>query len=105
VDAQVDSLAPGMNTLVGLPDDKRSSFRRGPLHLPLDMDLLDPALALGASHHEPGWFFTPDVIGLIQNLRAPTDGIDIVECAPKHDVQEDTATTVNPGTRSRSDQE
>jgi arginase family enzyme len=88
-----------------LPNEEHSPFVRGPLHLPPDLDLLDPALAPGALLHEPGCLFMPDVIGLIQNLRAPTGGIDIVECAPKQDVQEITATTVNPSTRSRSDPE
>ena len=48
IEAQVDSLALGINAVVGLPDDWYSSFLLGPVHLSLDLDLLDPALAFHA---------------------------------------------------------
>jgi arginase family enzyme len=86
VDAHVDSLASGMNTVVGLPYDNLLSLPRRPVYRPRDLDLLDPTLAPGASPHEAGWLFAPDVIWLIRNLRAPTGGIDIVECDPRQDL-------------------
>ncbi len=105
VDAQVDSLARGMNAVVGLPSDEHSSFLRGPIHLLLNLDLLDLALARGALHHEPGGFFAPTVIRLIQNLCAPTGGTDIVECHPNQDVQAISAKAARLALRNWSDQE
>lgn len=57
----------------------------GPLYLSLDMDVLDPAFAPGVSHHEPGGLSTRDVLGIIQNLKAPLVGADIVEYNPERD--------------------
>lgn len=57
----------------------------GPLYLSLDMDVLDPAFAPGVSHHEPGGLSTRDVLRLIQNLRVPIVGADIVEFNPRRD--------------------
>jgi arginase len=57
----------------------------GPLFLSVDMDVLDPAFAPGVSHHEPGGFSTRDVLKLIQGLRGPIVGADIVEFNPKRD--------------------
>jgi arginase len=56
-----------------------------PVYLSLDMDVLDPAFAPGVSHHEPGGPSTRDVIGLIQGLRVPILGADIVEFNPRCD--------------------
>jgi arginase len=58
---------------------------RGPVYLTLDMDVLDPAFAPGVSHHEPGGLSTRDVLRLVQGLRAPIVGADIVELNPKRD--------------------
>jgi len=57
----------------------------GPLYLSLDLDVLDPAFAPGVSHHEPGGLSTRDVLQLIQGLRAPIVGADIVEFNPRRD--------------------
>jgi len=57
----------------------------GPLYLSLDIDVLDPAFAPGVSHHEPGGLSTRDVLQLIQNLRVPIVGADIVEFNPRRD--------------------
>jgi agmatinase len=57
----------------------------GPLYLSLDMDVLDPAFAPGVSHHEPGGLSTRDVLQLIQSLRVPIVGADIVEFNPRRD--------------------
>lgn len=58
----------------------------GPLYLSLDMDVLDPAFAPGVSHHEPGGLSTRDVLQLIQSLRVPIVGADIVEFNPGRDL-------------------
>lgn len=63
----------------------------GPLYISLDMDVLDPAYAPGVSHHEPGGMATRDVLKLIQSIRCPIVGADIVEYNPDRDVNEMTA--------------
>jgi agmatinase len=63
----------------------------GPLYLSIDLDVLDPAFAPGVSHHEPGGMSTRQVITLIQQLRVPIVGADIVEFNPKRDSSDITA--------------
>jgi arginase len=63
----------------------------GPIYLSLDMDVLDPAFAPGVAHHEPGGLSTREVLGLIQSLRAPLVGADIVELNPQRDSEGITA--------------
>ncbi len=57
----------------------------GPLYLSLDLDVLDPAFAPGVSHHEPGGLSVREVISLIQGLRVPVVGADVVEYNPTRD--------------------
>ncbi len=57
----------------------------GPLYVSLDMDVLDPAFAPGTSHQEPGGLSTRELLGLIQGLRAPVVGADVVELNPRRD--------------------
>ena len=64
----------------------------GPLYLSVDLDVLDPAFAPGVSHHEPGGLSVREVIRLIQSLRAPLAGADVVELNPVRDLQAVTAT-------------
>lgn len=63
----------------------------GPVYISLDLDALDPAFAPGVSHHEPGGFSTRDIIGIIQELKVPVVGADIVELNPQRDVMDTTA--------------
>lgn len=62
-----------------------------PLYVSLDIDALDPAFAPGVSHHEPGGFTTRQVLQLIQNIKAPLIGADIVEYNPTKDINDMTA--------------
>ena len=71
--------------------DKLPQFR-GPLYLSLDIDALDPAFAPGISHHEPGGFNSRQVIEIIQQIKAPMVGADIVEYNPLRDINGVTAT-------------
>jgi arginase len=57
----------------------------GPLYLSLDMDVFDPAFAPGVAHREAGGLMPRDVIALIQDLRVPILGADIVEMNPMFD--------------------
>ena len=64
---------------------------KGPLYLSIDLDVLDPAFAPGVSHHEPGGMSTRQLIELIQGLKVPLAGADIVEFNPRRDPSEITA--------------
>lgn len=62
-----------------------------PLYISLDMDGLDPAFATGVSHHEPGGLSTRQVLSIIQNIKGPIIGADIVEFNPTRDINAMTA--------------
>ena len=62
-----------------------------PLYISLDIDVLDPAYAPGVSHHEPGGMTTRQLIDIIQQIKAPIVGADIVELNPKRDINNATA--------------
>lgn len=63
----------------------------GPLYLTLDLDVLDPAFAPGISHYEPGGASVRQVVSLIQDLRFPIIGADIVELNPSRDLHDQSA--------------
>ena len=71
-------------------DELRLEFD-SPVYISLDLDALDPAFAPGVSHHEPGGLSTRQVLKVLQALRAPVIGADIVEYNPQKDVQQMTA--------------
>ena len=56
-----------------------------PLYLSLDLDALDPAFAPGVSHQEPGGFSSRSLLQIIQNIKVPIIGADIVEYNPLRD--------------------
>ena len=58
----------------------------GPLYVSIDLDVLDPAFAPGVSHHEPGGLSVRQVLQLLQELRGPVVGADIVELNPHRDL-------------------
>jgi arginase len=62
-----------------------------PVYLSIDLDGIDPAFAPGVSHHEPGGFTSRDVISIIQSIKGPIIGADIVELNPIRDSQGITA--------------
>lgn len=62
-----------------------------PIYISLDIDALDPAYAPGVSHHEPGGLSTRQVIDIIQKIKAPIIGADIVEYNPTRDINDMTA--------------
>jgi arginase family enzyme len=63
----------------------------GPLYISLDMDGFDPAFAPGVSHHEPGGLSVRDVLAVLDRVRAPVVGADIVEYNPSRDLNGVTA--------------
>ncbi|HEV2662208.1 MAG TPA: agmatinase [Ktedonobacteraceae bacterium] len=63
----------------------------GPLYISFDLDVLDPAFAPGVSHYEAGGMSVREVLTIIQELRVPIVGADIVEYNPIRDHQTQTA--------------
>jgi arginase len=57
----------------------------GPLYVSIDLDAFDPAFAPGVSHYEPGGLSVRDVLAVLERIRAPVVGADIVEYNPKRD--------------------
>jgi agmatinase len=63
----------------------------GPLHITIDLDAFDPAFAPGVSHHEPGGLSVRNVLAVLDRVRAPVVGADIVEYNPARDLNGVTA--------------
>jgi len=61
------------------------------VYLSIDLDGIDPAYAPGVSHHEPGGLSSRDVINIINMIKGPIIGADIVELNPVRDSQGITA--------------
>ncbi len=62
-----------------------------PVYISLDMDAFDPAFAPGVSHQESGGLSPRQVLHLIQSLKVPVIGADIVEYNPDNDINGITA--------------
>jgi arginase len=65
-------------------DDLRIEFAT-PVYISFDIDGLDPAFAPGVSHREPGGLSTRQALNVIQTIKAPIAGADIVEFNPRMD--------------------
>lgn len=63
----------------------------GPVYVSVDLDGLDPAFAPGVSHREPGGLSVRDVVTMVQRLRGPIVGADLVEFNPSRDLDGLTA--------------
>lgn len=63
----------------------------GPVYISFDMDGLDPAFAPGVSHPEPGGLSVRQALDVLQAVKAPIVGADIVEYNPDRDVHGVTA--------------
>lgn len=63
----------------------------GPIYLSIDLDGLDPSVAPGVSHHEPGGLTFRELLDIIDALAGPIVGADIVELNPRRDVADMTA--------------
>lgn len=63
----------------------------GPVYLSVDLDGLDPSVAPGVSHHEPGGLTMREVLDVIDALPRPLVGADVVELNPTRDVVDMTA--------------
>lgn len=64
---------------------------RGPIYLSIDLDGLDPSVAPGVSHHEPGGLTVREVLDIVDALPGPLVGADVVELNPTRDLVDMTA--------------
>jgi arginase len=64
---------------------------RAPVYVSLDIDVLEPMLAPGVSHPEPGGLGVRDVLDLLAALSTDVVGADVVEYNPRNDVRDLTA--------------
>jgi arginase len=64
---------------------------RGPVYISLDIDVLEPMLAPGISHPEPGGLTVRDVLDVLGAVRTDVIGADVVEYNPRNDVRDLTA--------------
>lgn len=64
---------------------------RGALYVSIDLDVVEPMLAPGVSHPEPGGLTVRDVLEILSAIRVPVVGADIVEYNPANDVRDLTA--------------
>jgi agmatinase len=63
----------------------------GPVYVSLDVDVLEPMLAPGISHPEPGGLTTREVLHALFAIRTAIVGADVVEYNPTNDVRDLTA--------------
>ena len=64
---------------------------RGPTYVSLDLDVLEPMLAPGIAHPEPGGLSVREVLDLLAALSTDIVGADVVEYNPRNDVRDLTA--------------
>jgi arginase len=64
---------------------------RDRVYVSLDIDVLEPMLAPGISHSEPGGLSVRDVLEVLGALRAEVVGADVVEYNPDNDLRDLTA--------------
>jgi agmatinase len=64
---------------------------QGPVYVSLDLDVLEPTLAPGLSHPEPGGLLVRDVLDALDTIPAPVIGADVVEYNPANDLRDLTA--------------
>ena len=67
------------------------SAMTGPVYVSLDIDVLEPMLAPGIAHPEPGGLSTRDVLDVLFALRTKVVGSDVVEYNPRFDIRDLTA--------------
>lgn len=64
---------------------------RCPVYVSLDIDVLEPMLAPGLAHPEPGGLSVRDVLDVLFAVRTEVVGADVVEYNPRFDVRDLTA--------------
>ncbi len=67
------------------------SMLEGPIYLTVDLDGLDPSVAPGVSHHEPGGLTMREMLDVIDRVPGPIVGADVTEYNPTRDLVDMTA--------------
>jgi agmatinase len=88
---QVQKFSVEIHEMDSLPDPARLNLA-GPVYVSFDMDVLEPGLAPGISHWEPGGLTTREALRYIHALPGPIVGADVVEFNPVRDPSGLTAT-------------
>lgn len=65
--------------------DRRALGLEGPVYISLDLDVLEPGLAPGVSHREPGGLTVREVLSLVHGSGGRLVGADVVELNPAND--------------------
>jgi agmatinase len=81
---QAEKYGVEMFEMRNLPDLAKLDVT-GPIYISFDLDVLEPGLAPGVSHWEPGGLTTREALDYIQALPAPIVGADVVEFNPVRD--------------------
>lgn len=63
----------------------------GPVYVTIDLDGLDPAYAPGVSHLEAGGLSVRELLAVLQRVKGPIIGADVVELNPSRDLNDMTA--------------
>lgn len=63
----------------------------GPVYVSLDLDVLEPMLAPGISHPEPGGLSVREVLDVLEAINGEIVGADVVEYNPVNDYRDLTA--------------
>ncbi len=80
--------------IVAMPEFEpaRVPIPEGPLYITFDLDGLDPSVAPGVAHREPGGLTFREVLSVLRRVEGPVIGADIVELVPALDPSGMTAT-------------
>jgi arginase len=73
-------------------DPARVPIPDGPLYITFDLDGLDPSVAPGVAHREPGGLTFREALSILRRAPGPVIGADIVELIPSLDPSGMTAT-------------
>jgi arginase len=88
---QAEKYGVEMFEMSSLPDLAHLNLA-GPVYVSFDLDVLEPGLAPGISHWEPGGLTTREALHYLHGLPTPIIGADVVEFNPVRDPSGLTAT-------------
>jgi agmatinase len=81
---QADKFGVEVHEMKSLPAPEQLAFA-GPVYISFDMDVLEPGMAPGVSHWEPGGLTTREALRYIQAIQGEIVGADVVEFNPTRD--------------------
>lgn len=81
-----------MRSLPKFEEVRAKLMAEGPVYISFDLDVLDPAVAPGVSHREPGGMSSREAITLLHAVEGEIVGADVVEYNPVRDLSGIAAT-------------